>query len=540
MFEEISELNKVIEFINKYEMIKERDSVIVGISGGADSVCLLDMLWRISKTKEINIVAVHIHHGIRGEEADRDERFAEKICREREIRFRSFRLNVPEYAKVNRLSEEEAGRKLRYETFRKCAYDESGSEIWDNTCNGTTERINCERTLVKIAVAHNLNDSVETFMHNLCRGTGQAGLTGIKPVNGDIIRPILCLGRHEIEHYLKENNIDYMNDSTNYEEEYTRNKIRLNVLPYLAEHINERAQEHIYEACLDIALTEEYVNRQAQSAYHNLCKEDNNGIYVDKNAFKDIEKCLQPRIVRLALEKLAGKLKDITRRHISDVIELCDRQSGKYIMLPYGIIVRVNQQSLIFERKTDKAAGKSTENAYKKPKETETKKETGNVHKKPIETGNPYKKPIEVRIGNDTGDTISTYRFGSYIFEIQLIDCLKNKINMKNLENSLKFEQKLYTKYFDYDKIKNTVSIRTRNSGDYLTVNSSGGTKKLKSYFIEEKIPAEARESIPLLADGSHIMWVYGHRISEYYKITEHTQKIIRIIGRKCEDGRQD
>lgn len=476
----MAELSKVKKYIEEYKMIEKRDSVIVGLSGGADSVCLLDMLSALRAEYELEITAVHVHHGIRGAEADRDMKFAEKFCRERDINLKVFYYDVPNYAKENGMSEEEAGRKLRYDAFES---------LW--------------RPGGKIAVAHNLNDSVETFIHNLCRGSGIAGLTGIKPVNGHIIRPVLCLERKEIENYLDRNQISYIHDSTNFDDGYTRNKIRLNVLPYLMENINSESILHINNAAQELCEAERFLNEQTVLLYNQVFSEHNNCIYADKKMFRELDSYMQRRTIRLALHHLAGKLKDITRQHVTDIVMLSRRQSGRYIMLPYGIMVRAEQEYLVFERQQGNVSGTEQE-------------------------GISVLQP-------------GIYEFGDYIFEIQIINVEEEEEILKDFENYFKKNQKLCTKWFSYDKIKSTVQLRYRQSGDYLTINSDDGKKKLKSYMIDEKIPVSMRDKIPVLADGAHVMWVFGYRMSEWYKVTAGTKRILKITGRnKSEDAGQN
>lgn len=475
----MTELNKVKQYLKKYKMFENGDSVIVGLSGGADSVCLLHMLSEFRKEYELKLTAVHVHHGIRGAEADRDMDFAEQFCRERDINLKVFYYDVPKYAKENGMSEEEAGRKLRYEAFENLRPPEG-----------------------KIAVAHNLNDSVETFLHNLCRGSGIAGLTGIKPVNGHIIRPVLCLERKEIEDYLERNQIRYIHDSTNFDEGYTRNKIRLNVLPYLMENINAESILHINSAAQELGEAERFLKEQTILWYNQVFFEHNNCIYADKKMFREMDSYMGRRTIRLALHNLAGKLKDITRQHVTDIEMLAERQSGRYIMLPYGITVRTEQEYLVFERQQGNGG------------ETE---------------------PDEISVLQP-----GEYEFGDYVFEVQIIDVEENEI-IKDFENNFKKTQKLCTKWFSYDKINSTVQLRYRQPGDYLTINSDGGKKKLKSYMIDEKIPVSMRDKIPVLADGAHVMWVFGYRMSEWYKVTAGTKRILKITGRdKSEDAGQN
>lgn len=463
--------------MEQFNMAEKGESVIVGISGGADSVCLYKILLELKKYFDIDIIAVHIHHGIRGDEADRDMNFVENMCKNDGVKFKCYKYNVPEYAKANGLSEEEAGRTLRYKAF-----DEVAKEL---ISNGRS---------VKIAVAHNRNDSAETFIHNLCRGSGLKGLAGIPYKNGSIIRPVLCLTREEIERYLSEHNIAHIDDSTNFTEDYTRNKIRHRVLPYLNENINDNSISHICQAADELREIEDYLSEITNYAYENIVSEHNNCIYINRKTLADEKEIIQKRVVRVCIEKAAGKLKDITRKHIEDVIDLCDRQTGRYIMLPYGIIARVQYENIILERE--------------------------NINKIIDE------KNIEKDIRKD-----GVYTLGDEEFDVRIIDVEKEKINIKFLINQLKNYQNLYTKCFDYDKIQFTVQLRYRESEDYLVINAKGQRKKLKSFFVDNKIPAEKRGMIPVFADGSHIIWIVGHRISEEYKVTEDTRHLL-IISR--------
>ena len=208
---------KALATISKYHMLKKGDSVVLGISGGADSVALLHLLCKQREELNLTLFVVHINHGIRGVEADRDEGFVRKLCARWRVNFKAETFDVPKMAKEMGITEEECGRHVRYEAFENCLKANNAS---------------------KIAVAHNLNDQAETLVMRLCRGTGLTGLSGIAPVRGHIIRPLIECSREEIEAYLEELHQPYCTDSTNLKEDYTRNKIRLNLLPYMEKEMN--------------------------------------------------------------------------------------------------------------------------------------------------------------------------------------------------------------------------------------------------------------------------------------------------------------
>ena len=210
-------LDKVLATIKKYNMIEKGDKIVIGVSGGADSVCLTDILNKVKKEIEIEIILVHINHNIRGEEAKRDENFVIELGKKYNNLVRVFSYDVEKLAKERSLTVEEMGRKLRYEAFNSVALEKG-----------------------KIAVAHNLNDNCETMIMRFFRGTGIKGLGGISAKRENIIRPLIELSREEIERYCLENNLDYCEDSTNSVEKYTRNKIRLNLIPMIKKEFNKK------------------------------------------------------------------------------------------------------------------------------------------------------------------------------------------------------------------------------------------------------------------------------------------------------------
>lgn len=504
------EYEKVKKWIEQYRMVNKNDSVIVGVSGGADSVCLLDMLDRRKKETDdfcAELVAVHINHGIRGEEALRDEQFVEEMCRDRGIRLVVRHFEVPVYAKKHGLSEEEAGRLLRYRAFEQIA-----KEILRQT-----------KTRAKIAVAHNAGDSVETWLHNLCRGAGLSGLRGILPVNDRIIRPVLCLSREEIESYLAGRQLSYVDDSTNASDRYLRNRIRNQLIPYLTEQINAGTVRHIAQTAQDIAQAEDYIEKQAAKWYAQLFIEEQDRVWVDRQAFAALEEIMKSRLVRMAIAKVAGKLKDIQRRHVEDVLRLSQNRTGSRIMLPYGVDVKIAYDKMIFAKERDSRKDtyheKWKDGSGDRGNCKEDKDHAGSVEN-PAETMVPLEKEGE-------------YPWGNLLFRVTFLQFGSREEIINFLENYIKNPQKMYTKCFDYDKISNVALLRTRRSGDYLVINRQGDKKKLKSYWIDEKVPMADRDRIPCVADGSHIMWIYGYRVSEYYKVTEDTCRVMIVSAKE-------
>ena len=227
--------HKILNTIRKYEMAEPGDHIITALSGGADSVCLLHVLKTLSSELNITLEALHVHHGLRGSEADRDAKYCAKLGEQLGVSVKIVNKDVRQFAEEEKLSLEEAGRIVRYKALGEAA--EQAGKTYPK---------------VKIAVAHHTGDRAETILHNLFRGSGIKGIGGIQPVNGKIIRPLLEIDREEILLYLKENHVDWCQDSTNKENQYTRNKIRNQLIPYVEKEINPMAVKPVSYTHLDV------------------------------------------------------------------------------------------------------------------------------------------------------------------------------------------------------------------------------------------------------------------------------------------------
>ena len=442
---------KMKAYVAKYHMLKETDKVIAGVSGGADSVCLLFALIELKKEMGFDLFAVHVHHGLRGEEADRDAEYVTELCRKQGIPLRVYHENVREYAASHKIGEEEAGREIR----KKC-FAQTMKELDANI----------------IALAHHQNDNVETFIWNLCRGTGLQGLAGIAPVSGNIIRPLLCVKRDEIEEYLKERKISYCTDETNYSNQYTRNRIRNHMIPYMEEQINEQSVSHMAETMEQMRLVNEFVQNESAKYQKNCIVFEDGEWKLLEEPFSNVPAALKANIIRQLLFDITGKRKDIEAVHLKMVEELLEKQVGRKYEFPYEVKAIRSYEGITFQQ--------------------------GEIQVEEV------KPEMKMRIFEKSEDVAT-------------------------------FPQNPYTKWFDYDIIKNTVAIRHREPGDRIVIDKEGRSQKLKQYFINEKIPQSERERIWLVADGEQIMWIVGHRQSQAYQITEKTKTIleIKILERK-------
>ncbi len=451
----------VWNFIRKHKMIESGDTVVVGVSGGADSVCLLFMLKEVRELLPFNLMVVHVEHGIRGEASRQDAQFVEKLCERLSVPFQLFEEDVPETAKMEKLSLEEAGRLVRYRAFEKAA---------------------APYPAAKIAVAHHRNDQAETVLFHMIRGSGLKGLGGMSPVRETIIRPLLCIGRNEIEHYLEERKIGHCTDMTNGELIYSRNLLRNKAIPAL-EEIQEAAAVHIAQVADEVREAEGYLANQARKLSEKAVRKEGQGFAVSVRALCEEEAVIRRYLIKNVLRELFGEWKDLTRTHIDEILSLCGKSSGKEIYLP-----------------KDRTAVRLKEEIYIGPR-----------LKNPEEA--PPFQEILVNIEKKT--------------EIANGCCVVCSI--LDAEKVKDIPQNTYTKWLDYDKIKNSLFIRTRREQDYLYLDGTLGKQKLKNYFINKKIPKEERGRVLLLAEGHEIIWIIGYRISGRFKVTEQTKRILKI-----------
>lgn len=457
--------NKVIAYNKKNGLIAKGDKIVAGVSGGKDSVCLLHVLNELREEFNLELIVVHVNHKIRGEAAAQDAEFVKKMAEQMGLTCYVEEIDVKELAKVKRISEEEAGRMARYDTM---------------------EMVRLANGYDKIAVAHHQEDVAETVLFNLIRGTGPKGLSGIPSKRDDLIRPILFADNEEILNYITKNELKYREDATNQEAVYTRNKIRLKVFPYLEKEINARAGAHVAEAAARIALQNQYIENQAKKEYVKLVRFEEAEYSYDTVEFMKLEPVIQVEVVRLILQNLIKNAKDVDGTHYQMILELGGKEVGKRVNLPGRIVVEKTYDGIRF---------------------FEAQWEEGEMSSFCAEC-----KPPCTKLGTSNGEC---YRIRMEIFE--------------DWRERGEIPQKDYTKWFDYDKIKNSIFLRNPQEGDYLTIDTKGKKKKLSRYFIDEKIPAGLRSEELVLADGNHIIWVLSGRISEEYKVTNQTKRVLEI-----------
>jgi len=450
-----------MKYIKENLMFDKGDKVIVAVSGGPDSTCLLYILNGLKEELGITLVGAHINHCLRGDESDKDEEYAKETCESLGMNFYSKKVDIHKISEERNLSCEMAGREIRYDFFKELIVKLKAN---------------------KVALAHNANDQAETILMRIMRGTGIAGMIGIRPVRDKIyVRPILHLSRKKIENYCMINNISPRIDKSNLENIYARNKVRLELIPYIEENFNKDIVKTLNRLSDIVKSDNEYLENVSQKEFENCCEIVEQRVIINKSAF-GLHEAILSRIVRSALLAVNHNLYNFEKIHISNIIDLQKHDTGKSIMLPQNIIV---------------------ENTY------------GDIQ---IYI---YVKAIE--------DYNNEYYLK--INEKNIIHSLNKviKIDVKSKMQYMEFIGNDYIKYFDYDKIVEPITLRYRKDGDKFTPLGMIGNKKINDLFIDLKIPKAKRNEIPLICFGNDIGWVVGYRVSEKFKVLKDTKNILQI-----------
>ncbi|MDR2546205.1 MAG: tRNA lysidine(34) synthetase TilS [Lachnospiraceae bacterium] len=464
--------SQVKDYISINQMIVAGDDIVAGISGGADSICLLFMLSKLQKEMPFRLRAVHINHMLRTVAKD-DEAFVVEICASLGIPLRVFSAQVAELAKEQGKSIEEAGRDFRYQCFHEALSDTIAANQ-------------------KIAVGHHMDDRAETLLFNLFRGSGLRGMTAIRPVRDNIIRPLLFCRRHEIENWLTTEGIKFRTDETNALAIHTRNRIRHHIMPHATE-INSEAVRHMTTTADLLWEAENYLHHHTETAYHKCAVESAKKVDVDIPALFEHDLIIRKRVLIMAVERLSYSLSlscYLSARCIDALLQLTTANGSKQLHLDKQITARREYDTLVIMHGESPSPTPSLTFPCFSPAE-----------------------PSDL-----SPQQISIPGFG--MFHVRIF--------ARHEKDDI--PQKKYTKWFDCDKISSCAMFRQRKPSDYLIINRFGQRKSLADYLIDEKVPRHLRDEIFVLADDSSIMWVPGLRISERYKITADTSMIMEVI----------
>ncbi|MBI5400252.1 tRNA lysidine(34) synthetase TilS [Candidatus Saganbacteria bacterium] len=448
-----------LETIKEYKMLASGDSVLIAVSGGADSLALLHLLAEYQKELGIAIHIAHLNHMIRKGDADLDVRFVQAVAQKLGLQAIVESFDVQSFAKEEKIGLEDAARRARY-----AFYDRAANQVGAN----------------KIAVGHTADDNVETFLMRLLRGSGLKGLCGIPPVRGKIIRPLIKVWRREINEYVDSLKLVPRSDHTNYESRFTRNRVRLKLIPQLKIY-NLNIKEIILQTILLLTDDQEYIDGKAQeSLVETYISGSENEIKLNLKAIKEREGPVQGHLLRKAIEKVKGDLLDLTFKHIQDILEKLESTERWELHLPGQIYAAGNGREIIISKQ--------------KPEEPE-----------------------------DQAFFYTT--------------TVPGEVTIKELNKKIKIEWASTAEltadpnvaFVDYASLGKNIIVRSRGEGDRFVPFGMKGSKKLQDFFVDEKIPQGLRGAIAIVESNGRIIWLAGWRLDDRAKITKNTKKIVKF-----------
>lgn len=459
-------LQKVRETVTRHNMLERGDKVLVGVSAGPDSVCLLHVLKELKEEYGLSLYIAHLHHGFRGSEADEDVRFVQDMGESLGIPVHIEYADIPSYIKRAGLSKQAGAREVRYRFFYRVA-DEAGAD--------------------RIALGHTADDQAETFLMRLLRGSGGPGLSGIPPVRERIIRPLIDIYREEIRQFLSERGIRYRIDSSNLSPVYLRNKIRLELIPYLSKEFNPNIMDTLLRNLKILRDEEIFLDENVRKIYPGmLVSASKESVTFDAWKYASLALPIRRRMLRHAIESIAGEgAVALSFRHIEDSLSLLDGDREGEVHLPCGLIVKRDRETFGVYLKTAEAP----------------------VRPYTYDVAIPGETPVP-----EVGITIRTAILDSSAYEKQ------------------EEGDDPYKAFFDLGKFSFPLIIRRREKGDlFCPKGMAGHKKKIKEYFIDRKIPRRERDKIPVLVSPEGILWVVGYRTDDRFRVTPDTKKILDV-----------
>ncbi len=460
---------RVLRFIQEHRLVTRRQKLVVAVSGGPDSVCLLHILIQLRGKLSISLHVAHLNHQLRGAESEADAQYVADLARQSDLPATIEQRDVKAYQARQRLSLEEAAREVRYTFLAQVA-----------------ESIGADR----VAVGHTIDDQVETILMHLIRGSGIRGLRGLQPSSRwisplghslTVIRPLLSAGREETADYCHQHQLRPRIDTSNLSLSPLRNRIRQQLIPLLQSYNPQVVDALLRTARLaadDLAFLDKEVARQ----WEEIAREQEEAIIFDKKRFLESPSALQRHLLRAAMEKLLGNLKDIETRHIEEIIAALNKPAGKRVSLPEGLIFSIEYDKYLL----------SPDPAALSPFPV-------------LETEFALKIPGETPLPG-----------------WQVVATIIDREQIKEKDND-------FTAYLDLDKAGKQLMVRTRQPGDRFQPLGMSQPKKLNEFMIDARIPQPWRKRIPIVCSPQHILWVVGWRIDERAKVTETTQRVLRL-----------
>jgi tRNA(Ile)-lysidine synthase len=459
---------RVISFIRKHNLFSAGDRLVVAVSGGGDSVCMLHILVRQRKELGVELHVAHLNHQLRGAESDSDASYVSDLARRLDIPATVERRDVAAYHDQKGGSLEESAREVRYSFLAEIA-----------------ERIDA----AKVVMGHTCDDHIETIVMHLLRGTGTTGLCGLQPSSvlpygerssrPEIVRPLLELTRQETLDYCQLYNLAPQSDSSNISPSFLRNRIRLELLPLLRSY--NPGIDKALQRLADIAVDDiSFIEEKASSLWKELAREEGDVIYLDMSKMVTLPRAMQRQIFRSAVKQLRGNLKDVEADHIEAMMDFLSKPAGKKLCLPDGLTLSTEYGRLVLAPAQASIC--------------------------PLP---PLKGMSKINIPGETD--LPGWRVRADIIQ----EVVSN-------DNGL-------VASFDLDKVGTELVVRRRRPGDRFQPLGMGQTKKLQDFMVDSRIPRSWRDRVPLTCSPKQILWVVGWRIDDRVKVTENTKRILHL-----------
>jgi tRNA(Ile)-lysidine synthase len=460
---------RVFRFIQEHRLVTGRQNLVVAVSGGPDSVCLLHLLVDLREKLNVSLHVAHLNHQLRGAESEADAQYVADLARKLDLPATIEQRDVKAYQAQQRLSLEEAAREVRY-TFLAQVAESIGTD--------------------QVAVGHTVDDHIETILMHLIRGSGTRGLRGLQPSSRwqsplghrlTVIRPLLSVGREETTNYCQQHQLKPRIDTSNLSLLPLRNRIRQQLIPLLQSY-NPQVREALLRTARIAADDLAFLDKEVARLWDRVAREQEKSVILDKERFLELPSALQRHLLRNAMEKLLGNLKDIEARHIEEIMAALNKPAGKRISLPEGLIFSIEYDKYVLSP------------------------DPANLSPFPIlEAEFALKIPGKAPLPG-----------------WQVVAEIIGREKMNEKDNG-------FTAYFDLDKAGKQLTVRTRQPGDRFQPLGMNQPKKLNEFMIDAKIPRTWRRRIPIVCSPQHILWVVGWRIDERVKVIETTQRVLRL-----------
>jgi len=467
-------LEKARKTIVRHHLLDKGERVVVGVSGGIDSMVLLHLLKAFGREFELSLIVAHVNHGLRQDESEREAELVEKESTRFGLPFEYGRFDVREFSRHAGVSVQDAARRVRYRFLRTVLRKHQAQ---------------------KIALGHHADDQVETILLRLLRGSGLRGLRGMLPIRKEgVIRPLLESWRGEIESFAAENRIPYLIDSSNLKKDYLRNRIRLDLIPLLEREYQSNFRESVTRTAVALREEHDYVEGEAEKVYHQMVREEDGSLTFRFREFQSCPPPIQWRIVEKLLERLYGEespeaLEEEAWTSIPILYEKLRHAAPSFLLeLPRGAQIAKQYDQVVVKRCKTRTVP---------PFEVELSLPG---HTRIGETG----KEVQIDVESEGEKVYYTLESG----------------NVRPPPNVV---------FLDYERLQFPLKMRNFRPGDRFAPLGATGEQKLKKFFIDHKVPRYERPEIPLLISGERIAWVVGHRIDERFKVTKKTKKVLKI-----------